>query len=419
MRGEMCSAAGSEPARTAVDADVHAGVGGGVRGTVLRLCSVFEPSARALARPDAAAYDLIGGMQNSAGQLTWALDRLGLTQHVVTSRLGGDRMRERRGAAATVVRTGAPIRSARQLWAAGAVREVLRLPDVGLVHAHQGEDLAVLPLAAMAARRAGCPLVVTLHCSVRSTLDRSGARPLTVLGPAVERRVLRRADAVLVLTARAAGTAVEEGLDPSRVHVVPSGYDPELFGEDVTDPLPDLPRPRVLFAGRLAAQKRPCDAVAAHALLPDDVHLVIVGDGPERAAVERVAASSPARDRVHLVGLVPHDEIPAYLRYADVFVLPSQYEELGSVLVEAMAGGLPVVANRVGGVPDLVEDGVTGRLVPVGDVRGLAASVMGLLSSPVSAAGTARRARAHVQHSYAWPALARQVAGIYAGVQGR
>jgi len=390
-----------------------------VDGTVLRLCSVFEPPPEALARPDAAAYDPIGGMQNHTAELTRGLDRLGVRQHVLTSRLGAARSRTRLGRAATVVRAGAPVRAARQLWAADAARELVRLRGLGLVHAHQGEDLAVLPLAELVARRARVPLVVTLHCSLSRTVDAGRRRPVTVLGPSVERSVVRRADAVLVLTERAADAAVEDGVDPARVHVVPSGFDPRLFAGPHPDPTPDVPRPRVLFAGRLADQKRPLDAVAAHALLPPDVHLVVVGDGPLRAQVHAAVAASPARERVHLLGLVPHDQVPAHLHSADVFVLPSQYEELGSVLVEAMASGLPVVANRVGGIPALVRDGVTGRLVERGDVAGLAAALTDALTDRRTTRRTSEAARAHVDTAYSWPVLAERVCDVYVDVQRR
>jgi glycogen(starch) synthase len=387
-----------------------------VPGAVLRLCSVFEPSPDALRRPGAAAFDPIGGMQNHTAELTRGLDRLGLRQLVLTSRLGGSRGRQPLGVRATVVRTGAPLRRARQAWALEALREALRWHDIGLVHAHQGEDLAVLPLAEAVARRAGCPLVVTLHCSVRRTLDRTGRRPLTVLGPHVEARGLRRADAVLVLTPTAAEAVVRDGVPAERVHVVPSGYDPALFTVRYADPTPHVRRPRVLFAGRLHPQKRPLDALAAHALLPDDVHLVVVGDGPLGRAVAAAADRSPARDRVHLVGLEPHDRVPAHMQHADAFVLPSQYEELGSALVEAMAAGLPVVAYRTGGVPDLVRDGVTGRLVSPGDVRGLTAALIDVLAD---SGAVRRQALVHVQSSHAWPALAGRVCDVYAKARRR
>ncbi len=386
-----------------------------VTGTVLRLCSVFEPPPEALARPDAAAYDPIGGMQNHTAELTRGLDRLGVRQQVLTSRLGAARSQTRLGHAATVVRTGAPLRLVRQLWAVDAARRLVRTPvaDLGLVHAHQGEDLAVLPLAELVARRAGVPLVVTLHCSLSRTVELARSRPLGLLGPSVERSVVRRADAVLVLTEPAAEAAVEDGVDPTRVHVVPSGFAPLLFAGPHADPTPGVPHPRVLFAGRLADQKRPLDAVAAHALLPSDVHLVVVGDGPLRAQVEAAVAASPARDRVHLLGLAPHEQVPAHLAHADVFVLPSQYEELGSVLVEAMASGLPVVANRVGGIPALVRHGVTGRLVERGDVRGLAAALGDALTDRRTTRRTAEAARAHVDTAYSWPVLAERVHDVY------
>ena len=390
-----------------------------VSGTVLRLCSVFEPPPDALRRPDAAAYDPIGGMQNHTAELTRGLDRLGVRQQVLTSRLGGARSCTRMGRSAVVARTGLPVRGLRQLWAAAAVPQLARLSGLGLVHAHQGEDVAVLPLAAAVARRADVPLVVTVHCSVTRTLDRGRRRPLTVLGPPVERAVLRRADAVLVLTELAAQAAVDDGLDPDRVHVVPSGFSPALFAGPHADPTPHVPHPRVLFAGRLADQKRPLDAVAAHARMADDVQLVVVGDGPLRAEVQAAVAASPARDRVHLLGLVPHEQVPAHLAHADVFVLPSQYEELGSVLVEAMASGLPVVANRIGGIPALVEDGVTGRLVERGDVVGLADALSAVLTDRRTTRRTTETARARVDRDFAWPVLAERVCDVYVDVQRR
>ena len=170
---------------------------------------------------------------------------------------------------------------------------------------------------------------------------------------------------------------------------------------------------------RRAAQKRPLDAVLAHARMRPDVHLVMVGDGPLRHAVEAAVAASPARDRVHLIGLVPHERIPAFLAHADAFVLPSHYEELGSVLVEAMASGLPVVANDVGGIPSLVEDGVTGRLVRHGDVGGLADAVTAVLADPLRARAMAAVGADLVARHYAWPSLAAATASVYAELQAR
>jgi len=99
----------------------------------------------------------------------------------------------------------------------------------------------------------------------------------------------------------------------------------------------------------------------AFARLPAGAQLLVVGDGPDRPALRRRAQRFGSR--VHFAGFVPHLQVPAVLRHVDMLVLPSLYEDLSSVLIEAMAVGLPVVATRVGGTADLVHDGVNGLLV--------------------------------------------------------
>jgi glycogen(starch) synthase len=127
---------------------------------VLRLSSVFEPVTGAAHHGGlpgeidhrAARFDPIGGMQNHTGTLTRCLDAQGYRQTVLTSRLAGPSGTTRLGRAATVHRTGLPIPRLRQLWALAALPAALRRGDhpVDVVHAHQGEDLAVLPLARLA-----------------------------------------------------------------------------------------------------------------------------------------------------------------------------------------------------------------------------------------------------------------------------
>jgi len=141
-------------------------------------------------------------MQNHVAKLTRCLDRLGVAQLVVTSRLAGPADRARFGAHGQVIRTGLPVPVLRQGWAPLAVRHVLGGGRVDLVHVHCGEDLAVLPLASLAARRHGCPLVATVHLSVRHTPRPVTARGslLRAVGGAVEGWLLPGADAVIALT---------------------------------------------------------------------------------------------------------------------------------------------------------------------------------------------------------------------------
>ena len=383
---------------------------------VLRLCSVFEPPATALTGAGA-RYDPVGGMQSHTGQLTRALDACGVAQTVVTAWRPGAARSEHLGSRSRVVRLGTPVRRFRQLYAPAAAPVVPRLAaGTDLVHVHLGEDLAVVPVGLLASRRRR-PMVLTVHCSLRHTLQAGGGRglALSTVGAALESVGQRRADAVIVLTRRLADRLVADGLDPGRVHVIPSGVDLRRFGRPLPDPAPDLPRPRVLFVGRLAAQKGVATLVEAVPLLRSRAAVVLVGGGPLRPALERQAGRL-GPGRVRFQGFVPHAEVAAWLAATDVLVLPSIYEELGSVLLEAMAAGVPVVASAVGGIPDAL--GAAGRLVPPHDPAALAAAVDEVLDDPVLAAelGDAGRRRAA---AFSWDLLAGRVLEVYREVVGR
>jgi glycogen synthase len=395
---------------------------------VLRLCSVFEPATDA-GQPAgggsgreldarAARFDPIGGMQNHTAALTRSLDAQAVRQTVVTSRLAAPRSATRLGRSAEVHRTGLRVPVLRQLWAVAALPRVLRrgrTAPVDLVHAHQGEDLATLLLARMAARRHRCPLVVTVHCSVGHTL--AGRTPhvrlLRAVGGWIERTTLGRADAVVVLTERTAAALRSDGVHPGRISTIPSGFEPSLFGSPTTGARSPGGLPRIGYVGRLAAQKRADLLVQAFGRMRQPADLVLVGDGPERARVEQLARTSPAADRITVTGFVEHSAVPAVLASLDVLVLPSAYEEMGSVLVEAMVAGLPVVASDVGGIPEVVRHGETGLLVPPGDVDCLAEALDRLAGDPGLRARLSAGARAR-SGSYAWPHLAGRVAGVYA-----
>ncbi|CCH86534.1 Glycosyltransferase [Modestobacter italicus] len=399
--------------------------GNGVGLHVLRLCSVFEPAPApggSAVAGRAARFDPIGGMQNHTAALTRCLDALGHRQTVLTSRLAGPRRTDRLGRAAVVHRTGVATTRLRQLWALAALPRALAhpagTPAIDVVHAHQGEDLATLVLARAAARRHRCPLVVTVHCSVGHTLAGRTlhVRLLRAVGGWIERTTLRRADAVVVLTERTAAALRADGVPAGRIAVVPSGFEPALFAAPDTGAGAEPARLRIGYVGRLAAQKRVDLLVTAFGRMTEDADLVVVGDGPERARVHRLVEQSPAADRIRTTGFVEHSAVPGVLASLDVLVLPSAYEEMGSVLTEAMAAGLPVVASDVGGIPEVVRHGETGLLVPPGDVAALAAALDRLVADPGLrdhlAAGARRRAA-----DYSWPSLAARVAELYRRVR--
>lgn len=146
-------------------------------------------------------------------------------------------------------------------------------------------------------------------------------------------------------------TIVHCGIEPER-------YTPKQHAERGT---------KLLFVARLAAVKGLPVLLDALVDLSSDVTLTVVGDGPDRETLEKQAASLGLAGRVDFVGYRSQDEVAQHLAEADLFVLPSFAEGVPVVLMEAMATGLPVVATRVAGVAELVEDGVSGALVPPGN----------------------------------------------------
>lgn len=381
---------------------------------VLRLTSVYPPPPAA--RPAGlAGFDAFGGLQSHSGQLAGALDDLGVAQTVVTAWRPGAPRWTALGRHGQVLRSGVALRRCRQLYALAAA-PVLPAVSRGchVVHVHLGEDLAVAPLGLAAARLAAAPLVLTVHCSLRHTFQARGphAALLGTAGAWLQEVAQRRAVRVIVLTSRTADVLRRGGLADRNLTVIPSGVDLGRFAAAAGDPLPDVRGPRVVYLGRLVAQKDPVTAVRAFARMRADATLVVVGDGPLRRVVEDAARGHGVAHRTRMVGAVNHDRVAAFLRHADVVVVPSVYEELGSVVLEAMAAGVPAVGSSVGGIPSAIEDGVTGLLVAPRDVGGFAGALDRVLSDPGLRAhlgSGARRAAAR----YDWRVLARRVLDVY------
>jgi glycogen synthase len=385
---------------------------------VLRLCSVFEQPPTALVGRGV-KFDPIGGMQNHTAELTRALDRRGVVQTVLTTRPPTAPRFQRLGDHARVIRLGLPIRRFRQLYGPqAAIIAPILAARADVVHVHLGEDLAVLPTGAAAAKLHRLPLVLTVHTSLHHTLAVSDLRSavLKTLGGQIERWGEHSAEAVLVITPRLSKLLISDGAAENRIHVIPPGVNPSLFEGPFEDPFSGVGRPRVLFVGRLAPQKGVDTLVAAAGLLKDPcAQVLLVGDGPERKALERETERLGVGDRLHFVGFVTHDRLPAAMAHADVLVLPSLYEELGTVLLEAMQAGLPIVASKTGGIPDVIEDGVNGMLVPPGDPGALARAIDRLLADRDLACRLSEGAKERGK-DYDWEMLAERVLAVYRGV---
>jgi N-acetyl-alpha-D-glucosaminyl L-malate synthase BshA len=138
--------------------------------------------------------------------------------------------------------------------------------------------------------------------------------------------------------------------------------------------------------------KRVDDVIAVFSQLPKDTQLALIGDGPERSRLERAVHDLGLADRVRFLG--KQLSFIEVLQSASVFLLTSELESFGLAALEALSCGVPVVATRVGGIPEVISDGGNGSLHDLGDVRGMAASVKGLLDDPALHARMSAAARA-------------------------
>jgi glycosyltransferase involved in cell wall biosynthesis len=230
--------------------------------------------------------------------------------------------------------------------------------------------------------------------------------------PWYRRHALHAADALVAISQYTAERfAVVQGANPDRVRVLPLGLEPAFWAfaqwPDRLERPAELPSGRILLSvARLSAvdaYKGIDTLIQALARLPDDTHLVVVGDGDDRPRLEALAHAEGVSRRVHFLGALEGDKLAACYQHCDIFALPSKGEGFGLVFLEAMAFGKPVVGGAHGGTLDVIEHGKSGFLVPHGDVDQLAATLARLLADPALCAEIGHRARQRVEQHYLFP----------------
>jgi glycosyltransferase involved in cell wall biosynthesis len=199
-----------------------------------------------------------------------------------------------------------------------------------------------------------------------------------------------------------------------RLHIVHCGVDPARYRSATHQ------GQQLLFVGRLAAVKGVpllLEAMAALAPRFPALRLSLIGDGPERAALEAQARALGLAERVAFHGYRSQTEVAEALPEADVFVLPSFAEGLPVVLMEALAAQVPVVTTQIAGVPELVQEGVSGRLVPPGDAAALAEAIAALLADPEARRRMGAAGRARVQEEFDMRREAARLSSLFCGYQ--
>jgi glycogen synthase len=376
----------------------------------------------------------VGGMQLQVYLLAKALAAHGISQDVITVRPPWEPNYNVEGLI-KVFRYGWPICTPRQMYAVPAFNHIKKIKygDYDLVHCHSAQDLAAIPLGLFAARRARVPFIVSLHSSWQFTYIASGVYPRSrqFLGSLIEKEGLRTADAVVVLTTRMAEILLSNGQrQTNEIFVIPDGVG---LHQTVRTPEPKAVAifnekygisggPLVVFVGRLSQQKGVAYLIRAFAKLCRNVKtakLIIAGDGPYRAKLQTDAMREGIADRTVFTGFLHHDDVPLLMASATVLVVPSVYEEFGSVLLEAMAMGLPIIASRVGGICSIIRHNENGLLVSPKSPSEIADSIHLLLSDRSLALQLAGRAAKDAQ-AYEFPIIAkRMVETVYEPLLGR
>lgn len=234
--------------------------------------------------------------------------------------------------------------------------------------------------------------------------------------------VLKEATVITATTHFLAEETRKYAPEGKTIHVIPFGVDLEKFDPAKYPPNPDKDRPfRIGFLKHLRTKYGPDVLIEATRVLRDreyNIRTIIAGEGEDEDELRKLAREKGVGRQVDFVGRIPHEEVPAFLASLDVFCMPSRWESetFGVAAVEAEAMEIPVVATRVGGVPEAVNDGVSGILVPPNDTIAIVDAIGELLDDSEKRRDMGRAGRLFVKEHYDWYHNALQMEEIYATV---
>lgn len=348
----------------------------------------------------------VGGVAAHVVELGAALAALGHEVHVVTLPLGEERAAHAQWRGMQVWRPriprAEPIYSLLlHLW----LKRWLRTHPVDVLHVH-----GMRPL--VATRGLGLPVVFTNHTSGYLKRIARGGRELAKIA-----RRLAHIDAVLAPSQELCDATRAAGYN-GPVEFIANGVDVDTFtpGDSPLRARWGIPDDElvVLLARRLVEKNGVVVFAEAATRLADlPLRLVLAGDGPERGKVEQILTRGGMMARALLLGNVPNQQMLDVYRAADISVLPSFMEATSITGLESMACGLPLVGTRVGGIPVLIEDGQSGRLVEPGDADALATAIRELATNAQRRAQMGQRGRQLAEQRFSWRQIAGRTAQVY------
>lgn len=301
----------------------------------------------------------------------------------------------------------------RLIWRVAALVKAL---NIDIVHAHEVKSDVITYLASKIHR---VPIVTTLHGWI-------GNSPKQRLMIALDRRVVRLFDRVIVVSRPMRDEFCAVGVRDGQARLLHNaiviekfrrtgqkGFLAELIGRPI-------PGPVVASIGRISMEKGHADLVDALALVAERgyrVSAVLVGDGPERPRLLEKIQTLGLADSIHLPGYIGQPE--RILEETDLVVLPSHTEGLPNVALEALAMEVPLLTTRVGGTPEVVTDGVTGRLVESRSPEALADAIVDFLNDPLPWKRMAAQGRQMVERQFNFEARTRELEAIYGELGAR
>jgi len=306
------------------------------------------------------------------------------------------------------LRVGARIYDASGLAALARLVRLVRAVRPHVVHGYLfGPNL----LGALAGRIGGVPVIVVAKRNLDAFESRRQVR--------AQRLAHRLATHVTAVSEAVADSVVALGVPRARITVIPNGVDATRFAADppaaaARAELGADSAPLVGSVGCLAARKDYATLLEALGRLARrglDFRVALVGDGPERSALEARAAALGLAERVRFLG--ERERVERLLPGMDVFVLSSREEGIPNALLEAMAAGRPCVATAVGGTPEVLRDGATGWLVPPGSPEALAAALEEALTRPAEAQRRGQAARRAVREELSIETMVRRHEDFY------
>jgi len=294
---------------------------------------------------------------------------------------------------------------------ASKMAEVARMKQLQILHVHYAIPFAAAALLArQVAPELDLKIVTTLHgTDVTLVGNNPSFKPVTKLA-------IEHSDAVTAVSDFLKNETYRQFEVQKEIDVIHNFVDPERHERPIPPCIPPLNCPRqftLMHISNFRPVKRVGDVVRVFARIAENLEarLIMVGDGPDSCMAMQMAQDLNVADRVKFIGVVV--QVAPLLRAANLLLLPSQTESFGLVALEAMASGVPVIASDVGGLPEVIEHGVSGYLAPVGDVDKMAEYALKILSDCSTCRAFSRAARTRAVELFSHHNIVPQYEAVY------